>query len=635
MSDFRVPSENLTIPGGVSYQPVIRSIGETEASAQRTVRSISKESMQSLSNVATANQMAAAQADLLALTDGLNDKAEQLGASGNMQPVYSMTEDENGQQAKNISGWQLGDDWDKALAEGMDTLTKKYQNFPKVQEWALNTYRERASEANLHAYDAAYKYNLEQGKTEVETAAGLAAKTDIANGNTKVSDALFSAQHVKDLLGPGALAKLQASTQQTIRDGILAKNLDQTVKTQGLDAAAKMLDAAADITPAQRATFEEGITRQDALEQHSAEQQIITVASKLMQQGAPKDDAMNQAAKMVPDFRAPKALENVNKILDFRQNQFDETSLRNLDGQIASSLRGEISLNDVIKAWSAKDIAGGMSHAKWKDGLDTLYSIRDQQMRGESAENIANTIPQNLLLLASDTAPQKIDKGQQFMEARRKGIIDNKQLEYLLGHRVDSNPYLDQQKRVMASWGEVNAVTGEILIPKEQSIMAQQMLDEAFRQESIASKGNVTPEKVKEMSDQIKGLITDPIINKAVGKMFQTQGLVGQIFMGPRDQGAIDDFQGKIQRGEVADIAGTEQFKDQVKVLRQAQQGILRDKRINVQSKAAQGANGQQFYYDDQGRIFTYLLDAKGRGAWLSAPSAKPPKTFAQWTELK
>lgn len=630
MGDFRIPSEPSLSVGGVSYGEAISAQRGAAAAARGVTGALSDvtkvlgQAAKSLFAIRNDQLAISAQGDLLEAQRDLNSTATELGYAGKLAPIIG--HDEEG--IVGVTGYSLGEGWDKKIQEWQTTLSDKYKDYPQLAESVLSQFRQTAVEAQKWALDSAYRRSLESGKNEALNNLSIAVKDGIKTGDTGGVDRWGIDPVVSRFVDKGTRDQLVTKAHQDIQDATFVTGLQQTVRDKGLDAALEQLSARKDITPEQRQAFENDVVRQDNLEQSNVNQQVLQKATDLTGQGMSIYDAVRTASAAVSPIRSAKAQEAATGYLNGQQAQFDQSLLT----QVSSYRVGDASDPSTAHTWTQTlnwfmDPKSGFvtkaSGRAYQEEISYIEARISEENSGASA-NVADTIPPALHMVATDPNRQAADKTQIFRQAYSDGWKDPKtgqvikisgrQLDYLDSHRVDNETTLSSYDRIIASWSDVNPVTGATMMPREQAALAQMMLDDEYRR--LLAKGPVSDKDLQDSFNQIKGFFADGIINKALNKQFMVQSAFLP-FISFTDEKALNEIQGKIQRGELSHMVGSASFTPTLDELRKGQQGILAGKlKGDTVAEAATLNTGQQIFYTQLGNIYAQTVDNNGRAVW-------------------
>ena len=410
-----------------------------------------------------------------------------------------------------------------------------------------------------------------------------------------------------------------------------SKSLLDSVQNQGKDAAIAQLAQQTGIDEKDRNQLKGQIEAVDAGEQAQWNQKVIDGAVKAHDEGGMiYSQALDQLVSQVPGFRQDATMKAATSYLDAK-DKINNTVMRN---SVDKYNQDGASWEDTLKWFSSKEQKFASNTEYQQEYAYIEARIKDEKEPPKGP--IANRIPPDLMLLDSQPSSEKIDKGAVFREAFKSGKIDGEELDYLLRNRRDDDPTLHDAMALIHTWASPNPKTGDPgLIPPEQGVAANMMLNDWYRKRAAQGK---TPDlqEIYGAVDHIKGVFTDKLLNQEVGQLFSTKGVLNQVLFGSQDRGAMNDLQGKIQRGETAEMAQTEGFQPTMKRYQEFLQKDLADavKGAKVTSvKAPEKENGQTYLHTQGGGVYTYMLDANGKGVWkgTTEDAAKKFPDPASW----
>ncbi len=645
-----MPAGDFSIPTGVpDLRPDFTSYNEL-AGAQQQAQQARAESVAQIAQAAktlfTIGQDSAfvnMQTDILHMKMDITQKAIDLVAQG---PGKGFTYEDNlvepGTGEQPGKSMVLNPAFQEAIDAYQKTLTEKYKNYPAVQRAALESFDSTVLEAHKQAYAAATKDALQDGKNGIVNFLDIASLDGIKNRSTSIIDAKLDNPTTRNFFTPNEIEAMRYKYHKTVSDGVFSADLVTDVKTAGVNAALARLADRKDLTDQQKASYENDIRRVDALEQGAVNSSVLSKANDLVGKGISVFDAVNQASTGVPDFRMSAAQDAAKSYLTARQDQFDKDA------------RGKVTDYAQQNGWAATKTwfmdPANKQFSMSGDGFQSELAYIDARIADEKATktDIANRIPKPLLMIATSADPQKEDKGTIFRKAFMEGWkgpdgktykIDGEELMYLEGHRVDNDTTLSEYNKVIGSWSDVNPVTGKTLMPHEQSALGMMMLNQEYRR--LLQKGPVSEADLRDTVNDIKAFLMDSVINKAVNQQFTTTSSFLP-FIKWDDVNAIQHFQNLIQTGQVDKIAGLDSFQANLDELRKGQLNLLAPIAKNGKFKiidAKMADNGQQFFYDSNGRTVAYIKAKDGQGKdvykWVSAKTGSEPKTFDEWQDLK
>jgi hypothetical protein len=642
MSDFVIPNENLSPPSPAGYGAASAAIDE----ATKAVLDPIAKAGQYLHKVAQDAAFVNMQADLLHAKEGANAKAIDLvqqGPGKGFDFITSEGIDDNGQPAP-MRTIKLNPDFQTYLDGAQQALADKYKAFPDVVKYALESFTGTAVEAHKAAYQEATKDAVENGKAGVDRALQMATQDAIKTGSTDLLDAFASNPTYQNFYHPEVLAEKVGAAKAAAQLGMLSKSLLDSVQNQGKEAAIAQLAQQTGIDEKDRNQLKGQIEAVDAGEQAQWNQKVIDSAVKAHDEGGMiYSQALDQLVSQVPGFRQDATMKAAMSYLDSKAKIDNQKMSNSVD---AYNQAGN-SWEDTLRWFSDKDqkFAANTDYEKEYSFIEARIKDEKEPPKGP----LANRIPPYLLLLDSEPSSEKLDKGAIFRQAFKEGgytvpdgpdkgkviKIDGEELDYLLRNRKDDDPTLHDAMGIIHTWASPNPVTGATLIRPEQGVAANMMLNDWYRKRAAQGK---TPDlqEIYGAVDHIKGVFTDKLLNQEVGQLFSTKGVLNQVLFGSQDRGAMNDLQGKIQRGETAEMAQTEGFQPTMKRYQDFLQKDLADavKGAKVTSvKAPEKENGQTYLHTQGGGVYTYMLDANGKGVWkgTTEDAAKKFPDPASW----
>ena len=628
MSDFVIPNENLSPPSPAGYGAASAAIDE----ATKAVLDPIAKAGQYLHKVAQDAAFVNMQADLLHAKEGANAKAIDLvqqGPGKGFDFITSEGIDDNGQPAP-MRTIKLNPDFQTYLDQQQQALADKYKAFPDVAKYAMESFTATAVEAHKAAYQEATKDALAEGRAGVARARQYAIDDAIKTGKTTLLDAFGDNPTHKAFEGDAEFANNQDKAYAAASLGMFSKSLLDSVQNQGKDAAIAQLAQQTGIDENDRNQLKGQIEAVDAGEQAQWNQKVIDGAVKAHDEGGMiYSQALDQLVSQVPGFRQDATMKAATSYLDAK-DKINNTVMRN---SVDKYNQDGASWEDTLKWFSAKEQNFAANGDYQQEYAYIQARIKDEKEPPKGP--LANRVPPDLMLLDSQPSSEKIDKGAVFRQAFKSGKIDGEELDYLLRNRKDDDPTLHDAMGIIHTWASPNPVTGATLIPPEQGVAANMMLNDWYRKRAAQGK---TPDlqEIYGAVDHIKGVFTDKLLNQEVGQLFSTKGVLNQVLFGSQDRGAMNDLQGKIQRGETAEMSQTEGFQPTMKRYQDFLQKDLADavKGAKVTSvKAPEKENGQTYLHTQGGGVYTYMLDANGKGVWkgTTEDAAKKFPDPASW----
>jgi hypothetical protein len=642
LDDFTIPATPSLQAERIDYSGLLRATEQNQKNSSDLIKSgaeILSKAGQYLHKVAQDAAFVNMQADLLHAKEGANAKAIDLvqqGPGKGFDFITSEGIDDNGQPAP-MRTIKLNPDFQTYLDGAQQALADKYKAFPDVVKYALESFTGTAVEAHKAAYAEATKDAVDNGKAGVDRALAYAEKEYERTGDPSLLDAFASNPTYQNFYHPEVLAEKVAQQRAAGELGLLSKDLLQSVETEGKDAAKARLAMQQGIAEKDRNELNGQIDTVDAGIQSQWTQKVIDGAVKAHDEGGMiYSQALDQLVSQVPGFRQEAMMKAATSYLDAK-DKINNTAMRN---SVNKFNQDGNSWEDTLRWFSDRD-QKFQSNTEYQQEYAYIEArIKDEKEPPKGP--LANRIPPYLLLLDSEPSSEKLDKGSVFRQAFKAGgytvpdgpdkgkviKIDGEELDYLLKNRRDDDPTLHDAKSMINSWSSPNPVTGAPgLVPREQGVAATMMLDQWYRDKAKAGK-TPTLEDIYSAVDHIKAVTTDKVLNKEVGKLFSSEGILNQIFMGgpsPADKAAsIKDMQGRIQRGELSEMAQTEGFQPTLRRFSAVlQDDLTKNLGVKVTKAEQHDTSGQQYFHSAGGNVYAYALDANGTGRWHAVKAAQ------------
>ena len=644
MSDFQIPAENLSPPSVPGYS-------SANDETLKTIIDPLVKAGQYLHKVAQDAAFVNMQADLLHAKEGANQKAIDLvqqGPGKGFDFITSEGIDDSGNPMPTRT-IKLNPDFQTYLDGQQQALAEKYKAFPDIVKYAMESFTGTAVEVHKAAYQEATREAVENGKAGVDRALQYATQDAIKTGKTDLLDAFASNPIYSNFYHPEVLSTKVDQAKASASVGMLSKSLLQTVQEKGSAAALADLGQVRELsfgtlTPEERSQLSEQIREVDAGEQSLWSQKVISAVEKShTDDNKTYDEAIKESMEAVPAFRAEQVQKDVSSFIENKQNMADNAMRSTVTSHAQESGWTE------TKNWfmDPKNKQFGMSGEGFQQELSYIDArINEDKAHGGRA-GIAATIDHELHKVASDPDLSAEDKTSIFRQAfdpdgngwkspDGKIIkINGAQLDYLDSHRVNNDQSYSDYKGMIATWGQTDQMSEKPpMIPTEQAKVAQLLFDQEYRR--LHEKGTVSHEDMQKTYDHIKGFYTDAAINKAIGRAFTLESAFGLIKWD--DTGAVNDMQGKIQRGELKEMTGLPAFQQNLDQLRKGQLSLLvpvaKANGFSI-TDAGQGENGQQFFYDNKGRTIAYVQTSGGKYKWVFSHTEKEPASFSAWKDLQ
>jgi hypothetical protein len=638
LDDFTIPATPSLQAERIDYSGLLRATEQNQKNSSDLIKSgaeILSKAGQYLHQVSQDAAFVNMQADLLHAKEGANAKAIDLvhqGPGKGYDFITSEGIDDNGNTAP-MRSLKLNPDFQKYLDEQQQNIAEKYKAFPDLVKYAMENFTSTAVEAHKSAYAEATKQALDDGKAGVDRALQYATQDAIRTGKTDLLDAFGSNPTYSNFYHPQVLAEKVDAAKAAAQLGMLSKSLLQTVQEKGSDAALAELGMRGDIAEKDRVQLTNQVKAVDAGEQSQWNQKVIDSAVKAHDEGGMiYSQALDQLVSQVPGFRQEATMKAAMSYLDAK-DKINNTAMRN---SVNKFNQDGNSWEDTLRWFSDRD-QKFQSNTEYQQEYAYIEArINDEKEPPKGP--IANRIPPYLLLLDSEPSSEKLDKGAIFRQAFKEGgytvpdgpdkgkviKIDGEELDYLLKNRRDDDPTLHDAKSMINSWSSPNPVTGAPgLVPREQGVAATMMLDQWYRDKAAQGKPP-TLEDIYSAVDHIKAVTTDKVLNKEVGKMFSTEGILNQVFFGAQDRGAMNDLQGRIQRGEIGEMSQTEGFQPTLKRFSTVlQNDLTKNLGVKVTKVDQHDASGQQYLHSAGGNVYAYAVDANGNGQWHAVKAAQ------------